>query len=558
MNRKLLTALSAALLVALLLAGTALADKSYRAERFDVQIDLQADGSALVTETVEFYFEGGDFTYAFRDISVTETDGISFIEAYMDRVPMPPGTQAGQVEVAGGNPLKVTWHFAPTSGPHLFTVRYRAAGVVRKGDADTVIWRAIPEDHDYSIARSTITITYPSQASLLQQPTLSRSYETSSADHTVTLTTGSLGQDEQLLVTASFASGSLTQNTPAWQIRKSEVQAATAQAVPAGLIAGLATLVLGGLALFAYARSDQRDLNLGSVINTASPPADVPPAVVGKLTGKQHNVMAAVFDLAQRGVLEIREQKGFLGARKYILSRKETGLPLQPQEQGLLQALFKPGEADTHLDQIATRLQSHHKLFDEPLEQQLVQRGWLDEDRKQKRNRLFMAGLAAMVFGTFIIFGTICSGAAVGSGEWAAVTGGLAGIGIALFLLSIIILMYAASFSPLTPAGEEQKARWESFARYLKGVSRGEESAIRPDYFERYLAYAVVFGLGTNWAKYFDRLGGVPLPAWFHAMAGSNGDFGAMIAVMSASDSASASAAGGGAGASGGGSSGAG
>ena len=57
-----------------------------------------------------------------------------------------------------------------------------------------------------------------------------------------------------------------------------------------------------------------------------------------------------------------------------------------------------------------------------------------------------------------------------------------------------------------------------------------------------------MFGLGAGWAKYFNELGGVPLPVWFQVMAGSNGDFGAMVAVMSASDSAGASAAGGGAG----------
>lgn len=106
----------------------------------------------------------------------------------------------------------------------------------------------------------------------------------------------------------------------------------------------------------------------------------------------------------------------------------------------------------------------------------------------------------------------------------------------------------------LTPAGEEQSARWQGFSEYLKQVSKGREPAIRPDYFERYLAYAAVFGLGTKWAKYFQQLGGVPLPIWFHAMAGSNGDFGAMVAVMSSSDSAGAgAAAGGSAGVSGGG-----
>ena len=89
-------------------------------------------------------------------------------------------------------------------------------------------------------------------------------------------------------------------------------------------------------------------------------------------------------------------------------------------------------------------------------------------------------------------------------------------------------------------------------------VSKGREPAIRSDYFEKYLAFAAVFGLGAGWAKYFQSLGGVPLPTWFHAMAGSSGDFGAMVAIMSASDTAGASVAAGGAGASGGGSSGAG
>ncbi len=54
--------------------------------------------------------------------------------------------------------------------------------------------------------------------------------------------------------------------------------------------------------------------------------------------------------------------------------------------------------------------------------------------------------------------------------------------------------------------------------------------------------------------RLFQRVGGAPLPVWFHTLPGSHGDFGAVVAAMSASDSAGASAAiGGGAGASGGG-----
>jgi len=111
----------------------------------------------------------------------------------------------------------------------------------------------------------------------------------------------------------------------------------------------------------------------------------------------------------------------------------------------------------------------------------------------------------------------------------------------------------------MTPAGEEQAARWKGFAAYLEQVSKEDAPAIRPDYFERYLPYAAVFGLGSHWAKYFQSLGGVPLPIWFHATAGGEADFSAIVAVMASSDTAGAGGDGGAsAGASGGGSSGAG
>ena len=161
---------------------------------------------------------------------------------------------------------------------------------------------------------------------------------------------------------------------------------------------------------------------------------------------------------------------------------------------------------------------------------------------------------------TVIIISLFSGGASIsGNPNWLPWIAGLIGISLGAFILSIVLVIYAGMYSILTPMGEEQAVRWKGFAEYLKQVSKGREPAIRADYFEKYLAYAAVFGLGTGWAKYFQDLGGVPLPIWFHAMAGSNGDFGAMVAVMSASDSAGASAAAGGAaGASGGGASGAG
>ncbi len=561
MMRKIAIPLTIVLAIAFAFANPVLAAKSYYAERFDVQLDIQENGSVIVTETVEFRFEGGPFTFAFREISANKTDGVTFLDASMDGAPMPEGMQAGQVEVTAGNPLKVTWHFPATSdASRVFTIRYRVHGVIRKGDADTLIWRAIPEDHDYSIASSSIILAYPQKATLLENPRLSRDFETGSTNEGILLTTSGLGEDEGLILTVLFAADSLTTAAPRWQIQKEQADATTAKALPVGFFAGIVTLILGGFGLFTYARTNARDPNISDVISTPNPPSDLAPALVGALTKQANGFMGTIFDLAGRGILEIQEEKGTWGTTNYMLVKKEPAASLNLHEQGLLNVLFKTGDTQINMNEISTRLGMNSKLFDEPLEQELIHRKWLDPERKARHKKQVASGLFAMFLSLAVFVASLILGSGFGRDvNMAMLFAGMAGGSAAVFFISIAVLIYSAAYSVLTPEGEEQAVRWKGFQEYIKQVSKGKEPAIRPDFFEKYLAYAAVFGLGAYWAKYFQKMGGVPLPIWFHAMAGGHGDFGAIVAVMSTSDTAGASGgSGGSAGASGGGSSGAG
>lgn len=550
-------------LFTLLFTTTALADKTYRAERFDVQLDLLPGGDMLVTETVVFRFEGGPFTYAFRKVSANRTDGLTFLEASMDGVSMPQGTGAGQVEVQPGDPLQVTWHFAPTSdSTHTFVVRYRVTGVVSTGKADTLRWYVIPPDHGYPIDQSTIWLNYPANVRPLETPSLDRTFDSAPTDTGVRLTTTGIANDAGVILTARFPANSLVTTPPAWQAREQAVSAATVRILRFGLFSGLATLLLGGLGLFAYIRANRRELNLPEPTLLSVPPDDrISPAVAAKLLGQDsYTAVGALFDLAQRGVLHIREEKGWLGGKKFIAELKNTDVSLYPYEQGMLQAIFKPGETQVNMSDIIARLSSKRSHFDEPLEQELVRRGWLDPERKRKRKTLLIVGLLGMLLGVVLGIGALIGiGASLTDHQVLGVVSAvLMGLGGGVFLLSFPFTIYAGFYSPLTPAGEEQKIRWKGFRAYLDQVNRGRESVTRLDTFERYLALAAALGLGAAWARTFQKLGGAPLPAWFQATSGSDG-FAALIAAMSSADAAASSAgADGGGGASGGGSSGAG
>jgi uncharacterized protein (TIGR04222 family) len=318
-------------------------------------------------------------------------------------------------------------------------------------------------------------------------------------------------------------------------------------------------LALGGFGLFVYARAHRQDSIASPAVPLDTPPADLPPALVGKLTEQSQGFMGTLFDLAQRGVLEVHEGQGHWGSKKYTLELKKAAASLNAHEQGLLSAIFKPGEATVDLSAVSTRLASKHKVFDEPLEQELLDRGWLDPDRKRQRRHLGVMSFLLLMgsLGMFML-GMIGAGvglaAAVTQAPWWAAVIGLA---VGGFVIVFGLVIYALTYSPLTPAGEAEAVGWKSFARYLKQISKRQQPDPAPEYFERYLPLAVVFGLGGEWAKHFQSVGGAPLPVWFQAMPGNDGDFSAIIAVMVASDSA-ASAGGSNGGASGGGASGAG
>jgi len=561
-------------LVCMVWAGPALAAKDYGAERFDVVLDLQPDGSLVVTETVRFRFEGGPFTYVFRDLAYTEIDEIDLLQAGMDGEVLPQGTGPGQVEVVAGRPLKVTWHFAPTSdSAHEFVLTYRVQGAIRQeAGADTLIWRAIPEDHDYDIERSTITLRYPASASLVGTPELAGAVANQGSDDgQVQWAAAGIGADASLVVTARFSPGSLVEAPPHWQAGAIERQQQAARAVPAGLAAGLLTLAVGLAALAAFLTRWRRKGVARSVplVQQTTPPDQAPPGLAVRLVGSGSPALATLFDLAGRGLLRIQQTgKGWLTGKKYSLERLPSDVELRPHEEGLLRALFeeKRGEMGDSLplSQVAGRLGRRDKWTREPLDQELEDTGWLDPQRKAARTRLMVVAIVAiLVGGAVMMAGFILAGSAAARGAGTALTLGavVAGVGVALSLLGLGALIAYAAFSPLTEQGKMAAASWKSFGAYLKDVARGRQFVAGEATFERYLPFAAGFGVGEQWARHFQKEGYAEIPAWFRTLEADGADFGAIVAVMAAANASVSSADGGAAGAagaSGGGASGAG
>ncbi len=560
-----------ALVVAAVIVAACNGDgKSYSADRFDVDLAVQPDGSLIVTETVDFRFEGGPFSYVFRDLAFNEIDGIDRLQASMDGEVLPQGTGPGQVEIQAGDPLKVTWHLPPTSdAAHSFGLVYRVQGALRQlDDADALIWRAVPEEHDYEIASSTVRLSYPPSTELLGQPAVQGANAVvEMGEGQAVLQAQDIGVDEELVVEARFAPGSLIAAPPAWQAEQAERASYVRPAQVVGLTAGLLTVLIGGVALFVYARRFKRPkaTRPASGLKLTDPPSKAAPAIAARLVPNGNPALAAIFDLAQRGALRIDEQASRWG-RSFTLHRQPYAGAFQPYEQGLLDSLFKTkrGQDDAiPLQEVAGRLASRQKQFDQPLDEALALAGLLDVARKAQRDRLIAATVLGMILGGGIaLLGLIWGAIAANNAQWAVlpVTAVLAGIGAGAFVVGLLGVIVSATLSTWTEQGEREAADWKGFAGYLKDVAKGKDDLLDLTRFDRYLPYAAGFGLGESWVKRYEQQSGFAVPPWFQALHADESSA-AFVAVMVASHtsfSSSGGGAGGGAGASGGGASGAG
>jgi len=516
------------LIVALALTRVAHAQsKTLYWERFDVNIRVLSNGDFVVEEIQEIVFTSGEFHFGYRNVLIDRLENITNVEVWEGKQQYERG-YGGDYTFATSTDegdFIIKWYFPYTSNTsHTFVLRYTVQGGLRYYDGgDQLYWVAVYPDRDFPVYNSTVKVYLPGGATAdpVQAYGAEAAIEGQGSSTVAFKARETLDSGQELEVRVQFPHGIVQGTKPGWQAaydRRAEWDESPQKAlVDLGLGMTGALSLIGGplfLLLLWYVRGRDPQVVLPAAY-LPEPPSDDPPGVAGTLVDEKadmQDIIATLVDLARRGYLVIEEKhkSGFFSAGFDFVFRR-TQKPtddLLPYERMLLRKVLGR-RTERRMSDLRNKFYTAIPRIKTQLYKETVKHGYFRSSPDKVRKRYAALGFV-LLMGT--ILGGMCL--VIALSEYTGMTVCPA-IGIGVTALGMVIV---GQWMPAkTRKGAKQAAWWGAFKHYLAEIERYTDLSQATDTFEKYLPYAIAFGLDRSWVRKFSRLetAQVPIPVWY-------------------------------------------
>lgn len=491
-------------LACLLLAYACSTVAAERIISFHSDIDIAADGSMIVEETLHVVAEGKrikqgiyrDFPTRYKDSHGNDYKvGFTVLGVARD------GNDESWHDENRANGVRVyigkRGHYLP-HGQYTYSIRYRTdrqLGFFEKHDE--LYWNVTGNGWAFPIEKASASVRLPANV-----PAAGLAMEGY---------TGARGSKaRQFMADVSDGSGRIRSTTPlaagegltlvfTWP--KGVVQAPTATqrighffADNVGLLLALLAVAGSGAFLFNAWRRFGRDPEAGVVFPHYEPPAGYSPAslrYVRRMGYDNATFTAAVINLAVKGYLNIDQSDAFLSfGKNYVLQKAASNEPLAPGEEVLVKRLFASGDTvklENENHTIVSGARDAHK--------KALKKDYLD--LYFKTNASVLLPTVAVCVVAFIL------GAILGNPSPAY---------FAIIVLAVLMhILFLWLMKAPSPRGRRLMDKSEGFKLYLE-VAEKDELNLRnppdmtPQLFESYLPFAFALGVEQQWADKFSSV----------------------------------------------------
>jgi hypothetical protein len=394
-------------------------------------------------------------------------------------------------------------------------LHYRASNGVRFfDDHDELYWNVTGDEWDVPIDAAAARIELPRAAAGIRAIAFNGVYGSTSQDArvavdgtTITVTMPEpLGFREGLTAVVGWDKGAVAE--------PSETEVAL------GFLASnwpLAIPLVVFLAMLLLWRRLGRDPERLPVSVQYEPPGGLTPAEAGTLldeSADMRDITATMVDLAVQGHIRIEEREterlfGLIRSRDYVFHRLTPGAdakPLRAHEERVLGGIFGSGGRTVALSDLENEFYTSLPGIREAIFHGLIERGMYRS--RPDRVKVRWGAIALVLVIVIVLLGVT--------------------VGVSRFSLGPLPVFLSAGLSGFIVAlfGRIMPARTVAGARALEGV-RGFEEFLRrvegdrfrnivktPEMFERFLPFAMVFGVERTWARAFEDIYRDP-PRWY-------------------------------------------
>jgi uncharacterized membrane protein YgcG len=320
---------------------------------------------------------------------------------------------------------------------------------------------------------------------------------------------------QNFAVRVQWPSGLVAGQPAAWQETMDRQDRIEPIANLGALALTIFVLVGGSLLLYLLWYSKGRDAPVKLPAEwIPEPPSDLPAGMVGTLIDEHaepKDVMATLVDLARRGVLAIQEESkpGLFGIGKnqeFIYHLENASLPMRPYEKLLVDKLFD-GEQSKKLSDLREKFYVTMGQLQKGLYQAVVDEGLFPSSPEKVRTSYAGLGIAALV-----LAGIVGCFAFIFLVQW---SGFALCLPVAFAVPAIGLIVLARYMPRKTDQGAEESAKWLAFKRYMENIEQYTKVEEVKEIFDRYLPYAIAFGLEKSWIARFARVDAPP-PPWYY------------------------------------------
>ena len=495
-------------------------------QRLDSDITVQPNGDLRIIETNVIRFTSGSFTFGYRDIKqdrLTEISDIEVTEGVENGVPL--RFETTQTDTGD---FRIKYYLATPAQNETRTLRmaYTVKGATRYyPDGDQVYWAGVYASRNgFSVSNSTITLRLPAGTKATKAETYgprANVNDTREGNVIVAEATEPIPSGTEFELRVQFPHGVISGQAPVWQKAFDTQRSYDETVKPRNdllTLLGSLVLLLGGPALAAVVWVTKgRDPNVGLIAEYLNEPPNIPPGLAGTLVDEKadmQDVIATFVDLARRGVITMREiddkNDAIFGSRvDYMIAAgpklAELRSTLKPYEMTLLDNLDIAAD-ERKLSTLKAKFYKYIPQIKKQLYEQLIKEGYYDHSPEAVRTQWSGLGIAMFVLAFVVGCGAMTVLANLTSYAFCVPIG---------FIATAITFFAIAGAMPVrTRPGAEARMRLEAFKRYLQNIEKYVNLKEATDQFDKYLPYAVAFGLDRSWVNKFSKVE-TPSPGWY-------------------------------------------